>query len=695
MNQNHFFFKARTVPFSLKNKIEAEIDRLVKDGVLKPVQYSKYASPIVPVLKANGDVRICGDFSVSINKQLETERYPLPKVEELFSNLHGGEEFSKLDLSSAYLQLPLSEESQPLTCVNTHKGLFQYTRLIYGLSCAPALFQKTIDSIVTGIEGVLVFQDDILVTGANKNEHMARLTQVLEKLQDAGLVLQKQKCQFFEKSVSYLGYVIDKTGLHKSPEKVQAIVDASAPTNASELKSFLGLINYYRIFIPNASTVLSPLYELLRKEVKWHWNERHEATFNEIKKVLVSECVLAHFDSKAQLVLTVDASPTGLGAILAQIENGKERPISFASRVLSKAERNYSQIQKEATAIIFGIRRYHQFLYGRSEPFVLRTDHDHKPLLSIFNPGKGVPEVSANRLQRYAIFLSAYNYTIQYVSSQENCADFFSRSHSINTVGANGTVQSAAGQFDDGNKEDESSSVDLACYVNFITSGDLPLTLDTVRKETLRDQVLQKVLLFLKTGWPRKCNDNEVSPYWKCRSQFSHENGCLLRGHRLVVPKTLRERVLSELHNSHLGICKTKQEARSRFWWPNVDREIESFIGNCEICIQLRPAPPRAPLTPWPFPSHPWERVHIDLLGPIHGITCLVVIDAYTKWVECFEMQHSYSSAAIIDKLIEVISRFGIMKTIVSDNGTYFISDEFKQFFRHFTCYIADLLPGQ
>lgn len=188
----------------------------------------------------------------------------------------------------------------------------------------------------------------------------------------------------------------------------------------------MGLVNYYRGFVPGASSILSPLYERLKKNNKWSWTDLENQALNTIKQLLASEQVLAHFNPNAKIILTVDASPSGLGAILSLIgEDGCEKPISFASRTLNNAERRYSQIQKEATAIIFGVRRFHQYLYGRSTPFVLRTDH--KPLLSIFGPHKGIPEVSANRLQRYAIFLNGYNYTIEYVKSADNSADYLSR----------------------------------------------------------------------------------------------------------------------------------------------------------------------------------------------------------------------------------------------------------------------------
>ncbi|XP_062530453.1 uncharacterized protein K02A2.6-like [Bombyx mori] len=294
-------------------------DKLVGLGVLRPVEHSDCASPIVPVLKRDGSVRICADYSVTINKQLVVEQYPLPTVNELFSKLYGGQKFTKLDLSMAYGQFCLDEESQKLTCINTHKGIFAYTRLVFGLASGPSIFQRAMDTVLAGLDGTLCLLDDVLITGRNDSEHLERLHQVLQRLQDAGFVLQKSKCQFFQDEINYLGSTINKEGLRKSPDKVEAILKASAPTNVSQLRSFLGLVNYYRNFVPNASCILGPLYELLKKETKWRWSKLHDKAFNEIKKRLASDNVLAHFNPNANIILTVDASPNGLGAILSQL----------------------------------------------------------------------------------------------------------------------------------------------------------------------------------------------------------------------------------------------------------------------------------------------------------------------------------------------------------------------------------------
>ncbi|XP_041971651.1 uncharacterized protein K02A2.6-like [Aricia agestis] len=663
------YFKPRPVAFALKGKIDKEIDRLLTLGVLKPTEHSEFASPVVPVLKKDGGVRLCADYSVSINKQLIVEQYPLPTVHELFAKLHGGEQFAKLDLSMAYNQLVLSDDAQDITCINTHRGLFKYTRLVFGLASAPSIFQKAMECILAGIEGTVCFLDDILVSGS-PSQLRSRLIAVLERLEAAGLTLQLNKCEFFKNEIQYLGHIIDKNGIRKSPEKIKAIVEAPKPSNVSELQSFLGLVNYYRSFVPDASSILSPLYNLLHKKTEWVWSVEHDQAFTNIKKILTSEQVLAHFDPRAKLVLTVDASPTGLGAILSQFCHGSvERPIAFASRTLTSAEKKYSQIQKEATAIIFGVRRFHQYLYGRAEPFILRTDH--KPLLSIFSPSRGIPEVTANRLQRYAMFLAAYNYVIEYVRSADNNADYFSRA----PVGA-----TPPGATRDAEGSEPSDYEERAAYVNFVVEGSLPVTLQRLREETVKDPILSKVTHFLMTAWPRKVSDATLKPYFQCRLDLSVENGCLMRGHKVVIPSVLQDQVCNDLHSSHFGIVKMKAEARQRLWFPGIDKRLEQLAAECAVCARLRPSPPRAPLSPWPYPPRPFHRIHLDFLGPFGNQMYLIIVDAYSKWVECYNVSSSYGSRTVIEKLTDVISRFGIPHTLVSDNGTSFTSLEFANF---------------
>ncbi|XP_048488715.1 uncharacterized protein K02A2.6-like [Plutella xylostella] len=490
---------------------------------------------------------------------------------------------------------------------------------------------------------------------------MERLEAVLKRLQEAGLRLQQQKCEFFRESVTYLGFVIDKNGLRTCPKKVEAITKCPPPTNVREIKRFLGMINYYRKFIPNASTILSPLNELVCDDVTWEWGHRQQAAFDQIRRELTSDRVLTHFDPAARLVLTVDAGPAGLGACLAQGPDGQERPLAFASRTLSASEKNYSQIQKEATAIIYGVKYFHQYLYGRDIPFVLKTDH--KPLIAIFGKKNGVSVMAASRLQRYAIYLSAYNYVIQYLPSEKNIvADYFSRA-----------------PLPVRHTELEDAEDAAAAPLHFLDESTLPVSVDDVRTATAADRTLQTVIKYMLKGWPRKVTCAAIQPYFRCKSDLEVEDGCLLRGHRVVIPSLLRERLMYELHKGHFGIVKTKSSARSRMWWPYIDKDIEQCIGNCSTCTALRPAPPSAAPAPWPRPPGPWWRIHIDYMT-IGQRVYLIVVDAFSKWLECFHMSSGTSTQALISKLKYLFSRFGLVKVICSDNDAKIKTVEFRKF---------------
>ena len=319
------------------------------------MQFAEWAAPIVPVCKSNGQIRICGDYKVTINKGVVEDKYPLPRVNDLYASLAGEESFTKLDLSHAYLQLPLDEGSRDYITINTHKGLFRYTRLPYGISVAPSIFQRTLESLLVGIPRVCIFLDDILVTGKTREEHVANLRLVLKRLDQAGLKLNNQKCEFFNQSVVYLGHKIGRDGLHPTDEKVKAIWDAPNPTNVRELRSWLGLLNYYGRFLCNMSTILAPLHILLRKETKWRWENEQVTAFRAAKEMLQSESLLVHFDPDKHILLACDASPYGVGAVLShQMADGSERPIAFASRSLSPAHTNYSQLDKEGLSLVFG-----------------------------------------------------------------------------------------------------------------------------------------------------------------------------------------------------------------------------------------------------------------------------------------------------------------------------------------------------
>ena len=342
------YCKPRPIPFAIKERVGKAIQKMVETGMLKPINHSEYASPIVPVIKSDGSIRLCGDYKSTVNPYLDTTVYPLPSIEDCLSEMVNGELFTKLDIRQAYNNLCLNEEYQKLVTVNTHKGLFVPTRLPYGISSAGAIFQRKTDQVLKGIPGVTSRVDDICITAPSDEFHMERVAEVVKRLEASNFRCRLDKCYFMVPSVTYLGPEISKSGIKPIKSKVETILKARYPNNRAELVSFLGGVQYYSRYIPNLSSIVEPLNRLRSSSVKWTFGKAERIAFDKLQKELASERILSIYDPKKALKLDADASKYGLGAVLSQIdESGNERPIGFISRTLSKSERNYSQIEKK------------------------------------------------------------------------------------------------------------------------------------------------------------------------------------------------------------------------------------------------------------------------------------------------------------------------------------------------------------
>ncbi|XP_039524968.1 uncharacterized protein K02A2.6-like [Pimephales promelas] len=648
------FFKARPVPYAMKTKVEAEIEHLLKEKIIEPVKHSEWAAPVVPVLKSDNTVRLCGDYKLTVNRVSKLEQYPIPRIDDLFATLSGGQKFTNLDMSHAYHQIALDAESKKYVTVNTHKGLFTYRVLPFGVSSSPAIFQRTIEGVLQGIPYVAVFLDDILVTGRNDEEHLQTLARVLRRLQEAGLRLKRSKCSFMEKEVTFLGHKVDETGLHPVPEKVTALQNAPAPKNVTELKAYLGLLNYYNKFLPNLSTILAPVHKLLRKDEKWNWEGEQEAAFAQSKEMINSVQVLVHYDPQKDVILSCDASPYGLGAVLShKMPDGSERPIGFMSRTLNQAERNYSQLDKEGLAIMFGLQRFHKYLYGRK--FTIVTDH--KPLLSLFNELKAVPQMSSPRIQRWAVTLRAYEYNIIYKPGKDH---------------GNADALSRLPLSTEPDMEQEER-------VLMLENADITLiTAEQVRGWTQKDPILSRVREMVQHGG-HELIGTEFDPFTSRKDELSVQDGCVLWGPRVIIPSVGRSEVLKQLHQCHPGVCRMKAMARSYVWWSKLDQDVERLVKTCHLCQEHRNVPAVAPLHPWNWPEKPWQRLHVDYAGPFMGKMFLVLIDAHSKWMDVYPV-NSATSAATIECLRKSFSNQGLPELIVSDNATCFVSAEVKEF---------------
>ena len=309
------FFKARSVPHALRSRVDAELDKMEEQGVWERVEYSRWAAPIVPVLKdprnPSGPVRLCGDYKITVNQAAPLDAYPIPTTADQLATLAGGEKYSKLDLSQAYQQMELDNFSREYLTINTQKGLYRPSRLQYGVHSATGIFQRQMDIRLGKIPFVKVGINDILVSGKNDEEHLSNLQQVLSTLQKAGLTLNKSKCFFLRSEVTYCGYVVSKDGVRPLPSNVEAVQKAPAPTNMTELRSFLGMVNYYHSYLSQLATMTEPLHRLLRKETEWNWDQDCASAFTSVKKLLCSAPLLKHFDANLPIVVHCDASPYG------------------------------------------------------------------------------------------------------------------------------------------------------------------------------------------------------------------------------------------------------------------------------------------------------------------------------------------------------------------------------------------------
>ncbi len=313
--------------------------------------------------------------------------------------------------------------------------------------------------------------------------------------------------------VEYLGHKISRRGLQPTTEKVRAVANAPPPQDVTQLKSFLGLVNYYGKFLPNLSTVLAPLHCLLQKQTRWVWGSAQQKAFADVKALLTSR-LLVHYGSRKELVLSCDASPYGVGAVLSHVmEDGSEQPVAFASRSLVPAEKNYSQIDKEGLALVYGVKKFHRYLFGR--PFTLLTDH--KPLTHLFGENNPVPPMASTRIQRWALLLSAYQYSIKYKRGQDHAnADALSRLPL--------PCRSA----------DVPLPGETVLLLDHLQTT--PVTAQQIKAWTGRDPVLAKVRTLVLQGWGPAVEGEELRPYFRRKDELSIEDGCVLWGSRVIVP---------------------------------------------------------------------------------------------------------------------------------------------------------------
>lgn len=646
---------SRRVPIAIQPILKRKLDELEKIGVISKVSHpTEWVNSLVIVHKPNGDLRLCLDPK-DLNEVIKRQHLELPTLEEITSKLSGAKYFSTLDVKNGFWNIKLSAASSDLCSFNTPFGRYKFLRMPFGICSASEVYQHRMRQMLDDLDGVDVYIDDILIWGKTKQEHDKRLKNVFDRLRQENVKLNKDKCKIDVQQLKYLGHIISKDGITLDDSRIKAIVSMKSPKNRKELERFLGVINYVSKFIPNFQNLFSPLRSLLKKDVNFVWLEQHERVFNELKKILTEKPVLQFFDEKLPVVLSVDSSKDGLGAVL--LQNGL--PVAYASKALSECQQRYAQIEKELLAILFGCERFNQFIFGRH----ITIETDHNPLIGIM---KKPLNSTSPRIQRMLIKLQKYEFNLVYKRGKElYIADALSRSFN--------TDDSMQIDLDESNIE---ANINLVIETLNISEKQL----NNVQNFTRNNEEMKLLKEFILKGWPshKISVPEKIRSYWHVRDSLTYKSNLIFKGNSLVVPPELRKEMLHRAHFPHLGITKTLLRANEAMYWPRMVHEITDLVLRCETCKIFSNNNKKETLIPHEVPELPWEKVGIDLFH-LYGTDYLIVIDYYSKYPEITALKE-IKSEDIIDKLKQIFSRHGIPRKIFSDGGPQFSSMSFKAF---------------
>lgn len=742
------YVKPYRLPVHQKPEIRQQIKQMLEDDIIEHSN-SPYNSPILIVPKkpdneGNKKWRLVVDFR-KLNDITQSDAHPLPNISEILEQLGTAKYFSVIDLATGFHQILLSEKSKPLTAFS-FEGHFQFKRLPMGLKSSPASFQRLMNTVLSGLHGIkcFVYLDDIVVYGSSLRDHNIKLIEVFQRLRLHNLKLQPTKCAFLRREITYLGHLISEHGIKPDPGKVSVVKNYPKPINVDQVRSFLGLASYYRKFIDNFAEIAFPLNQLLKRKVPFQWTALCEESFLKLKEKLVNPPILQFPNYMQEFIVTTDASQNAVGAILSQGEIGKDLPIAYASRTLSKAEKNYSTIERELLAIVYGVQHFRPYLYGKK--FKILTDH--KPLIYLFSMSN-----PSSRLMRFRLKLEEYEYEVIYKTGKSNTnADALSRIYSTNIPTENQLRELTYEEYNATIKQtvvnnknviDVNSSIDNCSTefsllnfsdINFRTENEYHNSLDELKaqnaqvsqlahlksddrfyiyliiKDSLDDRTSYEKVFYALYNLKSFCIDNSIdkiaissSTIKQHKLKISSIRTMLryifkLTPIQVVICHNNKNRdfsaiqiqeLLREYHvtplGGHQGVNRTfRRLTANNYHWHKMYSDVKKYIRNCEKCQKNKSTTKlKMPMIITDTAHKPFEKVTLDIAGPFTPTEngnkyILTVIDDLSKFLIALPIPNQESKTVAKGFITNVICQHGIPNSILSDQGTNFMGQLFK-----------------
>lgn len=737
-NINPIYTKPYRLPQSLKPEVNKQINKMLQDDIIEESS-SEWSSPILLVPKKSDGAqkwRLVIDFR-KLNENIVDDKFPLPNITDILDSLSGSIYFTHLDLQQGYYQVKLEENSRQYTAFSTSTGHYQLKRLPMGLKTSCSAFSRVMSLAMSGLafEKCFIYLDDLIIFGRSLAIHNQNLTDVFERLRKVNLKLNPTKCQFLKKEILYLGHLVSAEGVSPDPEKTKVLKKYPVPQNADEVRRFVAFCNYYRKFVPSFATITMPLNRLLKKDEPFVWDSECQNAFDYLKTALMTPPILQYpdFSNTNEFILQTDASDLAVGAVLC---NGNMKPVAYASRPLNKAEKNYPVIQKELTAIVWAVKYFRPYLFGKK--FTIMTDH--KPLIYLF----GMRDPSS-RLIKYRLILEEYDFKIEYVKGKDNViADALSRVviTSDELKGIKEQVLAVTTRGQQRRMEENSKSEPAALDKNTDEWPDQPRVVELLRQprdsieiKLMEEEAIRRIrkkenkvqergcfvfleskmllcinlsfrLHFSRAEFATKLkefceeinirelcivkndkNDKFIKGLCseiKSLKQWTGPRLCVLKGVERIYDEKVKQFILNDYHllptSGHAGMTRMANNIKRKYYWPGLEIDIRKYINKCEMCQKMKQGKyTKQPLTITTTATSAFEKIFLDLVGPLdkdeYGNCYILTLQCeLTKYIEAYPLPNKETETVANALVSNFILRFGIPKAIATDRGTEFIS---------------------